>query len=121
MPLSPGTRLGRYEVVRLLGAARYFHASDQAVAADWRSFAIRGIDVVEDAGSPEELATRLRGSFRRGGPRIRRQRGDHGRAALQSLRSDLRLVGLRLLARPGLLRFTRSFSRTLYAAATGKC
>jgi hypothetical protein len=56
---------------RLLGYVRYFHPSDEAAAENWDSFAIRGVDEVEGARSPDELASRLRALFGPIAPSVR--------------------------------------------------
>jgi C-terminal processing protease CtpA/Prc len=44
---------------KLLGYLRYFHPSDQAAAANWEDFAIRGVRTIESSKDATELATRL--------------------------------------------------------------
>jgi len=44
---------------RLFGVVRHFHASDEAAAADWDAVAVHGVDIVERAQNPAELAARL--------------------------------------------------------------
>jgi len=44
---------------RLYGVVRYFHPSDEAVAADWTSVAVNGAEFVESAKDANELAQRL--------------------------------------------------------------
>lgn len=56
---------------RLFGYVRYFHPSDQAAAADWESLALAGVQAVEKAGSPEELARALEGFFGPVAPSVR--------------------------------------------------
>jgi C-terminal processing protease CtpA/Prc len=48
---------------RLFGVVRYFHASDEAAAADWDAVAINGIEAVEGAQDASALAARLREIF----------------------------------------------------------
>jgi C-terminal processing protease CtpA/Prc len=48
---------------RLYGIVRHFHASDEAAAADWDAVAVDGIDVVEGAKTPAELAAKLEEVF----------------------------------------------------------
>ena len=56
---------------RLFGDVRYFHPSDQAAAADWEALALTGVQAVEPAKSPEELARILDGLFRPLAPTLR--------------------------------------------------
>jgi C-terminal processing protease CtpA/Prc len=56
---------------RLLGYVRHFHPSDESAANDWESFAIAGVDEIEDAATPRELATRLEKLFRPLAPTLR--------------------------------------------------
>jgi hypothetical protein len=62
-PISARGQENLIAFARLLGYVRYFHPSDEAASEDWDSFAIRGVDEVEGARSPEELASRLRALF----------------------------------------------------------
>lgn len=48
----------------LYGIVRYFHPSDEAAAADWDRIAMLGVEQVESARTPAELAARLRALFR---------------------------------------------------------
>lgn len=56
---------------RLFGYVRYFHPSDQAATADWESLALAGVQTVEKATTPEELARALEGFFRPVAPTVR--------------------------------------------------
>jgi hypothetical protein len=56
---------------RLLGYVRFFHPSDQAAAADWGQVAIAGVQRIEDAGSPSELASSLQDFFQPLAPTLR--------------------------------------------------
>jgi C-terminal processing protease CtpA/Prc len=56
---------------RLLGYVRHFHPSDQATAADWNSFAIEGMRVVEGANDAADLAKKLERIFRPLAPTVR--------------------------------------------------
>jgi hypothetical protein len=49
---------------RLLGYVRFFDPADSAAATDWESFAIAGVDSVEAARSPAQLAATLTRMFR---------------------------------------------------------
>ncbi len=66
---------------RLFGIVRYFHASDEAAAADWDAVAIDGAAAVESAQNPSELATRLREIFLPLAPAVRIDPGDAGTQA----------------------------------------
>jgi uncharacterized protein (TIGR03437 family) len=56
---------------KLAGYVRYFHPSDQSVAADWETFIINGAREVEDADSSEELARRLEEMYKPVAPTVR--------------------------------------------------
>jgi hypothetical protein len=56
---------------RLLGYVRYFDPADSAALTDWDDFAIAGIDAVEGARGPDELASALRRVFEPLDPAIR--------------------------------------------------
>lgn len=56
---------------RLFGYVRHFHPSDGVAGEDWDSFAIRGVDEVEGARSPGELASRLTALFDSIAPSVR--------------------------------------------------
>jgi C-terminal processing protease CtpA/Prc len=56
---------------RLFGYVRYFHPSDQAAAANWDNLAIAGVQAVEEAADPRELARRLEDFFRPVAPTVR--------------------------------------------------
>jgi len=56
---------------RLYGYIRFFNPSDQAVDVDWERLAIDGIEVVEPAASPEQLALLLEGLFLPVAPSVR--------------------------------------------------
>src|SRR5262245_3033082 len=66
-PPRPLTARGLENLVaftRLLGYVRHFHPSDEAAAADWNTFAITGINEVENAKNAAELAQKLESIFR---------------------------------------------------------
>lgn len=48
---------------RLLGYVRYFHPTDEAAETDWDALAIAGVELVESARGPVDLAARLRRLF----------------------------------------------------------
>ena len=56
---------------KLLGYVRYFHPSDEAIRTDWNAFAIHGVQAIEPARSPEELAKTLEEIFRPVAPTVR--------------------------------------------------
>lgn len=56
---------------RLFGIVRHFHPSDEAAKADWNAIAINGIDFVEGASDPRELAARLQDVFLPVAPSVR--------------------------------------------------
>lgn len=56
---------------RLLGYVRFFHPSDQAAAADWDQVAVAGVQVIERAANPGDLAFRLEEFFRPLAPTLR--------------------------------------------------
>jgi C-terminal processing protease CtpA/Prc len=73
-PARPLTKQGLENLeafTRLLGYVRHFHPSDEAAAADWDSFAIEGIGVVEGAKNAADLAKRLEEIFRPVAPTVR--------------------------------------------------
>ena len=70
-PISARGQENLIAFARLLGYVRYFHPSDEAAAEDWDSFAIRGVDEVEGARSPDALASRLRALFGPIAPSVR--------------------------------------------------
>jgi C-terminal processing protease CtpA/Prc len=56
---------------RLVGLVRYFHPSDQASAADWHRFVLAGVQRVEAAAGPEDLARKLSALFLPLAPTVR--------------------------------------------------
>lgn len=56
---------------RLLGYLRHFHPSDEAAAADWEGFAIRGVRAVEGAQDADDLVQRLQALFQPMAPTVR--------------------------------------------------
>jgi C-terminal processing protease CtpA/Prc len=56
---------------RLFGVVRHFHPSDEAMAADWDAVAVNGVEAVESAKNPAELASRLADVFLPLAPSIR--------------------------------------------------
>src|SRR5262249_5562912 len=61
-PTRPLTVRGRDNLVafaRLFGYVRYFHPSDEVLAADWSAVAVDGAARVEGVETPAELARRL--------------------------------------------------------------
>jgi hypothetical protein len=56
---------------RLLGYVRHFHPSDEAAATDWNTFAVKGVQLVEDAQNPADLARKLEDIFQPIAPTVR--------------------------------------------------
>jgi hypothetical protein len=56
---------------RLLGYVRHFHPSDEAAATDWNTFAVKGVQLVEDAQNAADLAHKLEGIFQPIAPTVR--------------------------------------------------
>ncbi|HEX2223329.1 MAG TPA: S41 family peptidase [Thermoanaerobaculia bacterium] len=56
---------------RLLGYVRFFHPSDQAAGADWHQVAVAGVQAIERAANPGDLAFRLEEFFRPLAPTLR--------------------------------------------------
>jgi C-terminal processing protease CtpA/Prc len=56
---------------KLLGYVRYFHPSDQAAKTNWDLFAIDGVQAVEGAKTPAELADSLEKLFQPIAPSVR--------------------------------------------------
>jgi hypothetical protein len=69
--LSPEGLQNLEAFTRLLGYVRFFHPSDQAVAADWDQVAIAGIQQIESATSPPDLASSLQSFFQPLAPTLR--------------------------------------------------
>jgi hypothetical protein len=62
-PLDKRGMINLEGFARLYGYVRYFHPSDEAAAADWNALAMAGVEQVERAAGPAELAARLRALF----------------------------------------------------------
>lgn len=71
---------------RLLGYIRFFHPSDQAAAADWNQIAIAGVQDLERAANPDDLAWRLEDFFRPVAPTLRVYRDGERPALPEELR-----------------------------------
>jgi hypothetical protein len=69
--LSPQGLQNLEAFARLLGYVRFFHPSDQAAAAAWNQVAIAGVQRIEDAASPADLALSLQGFFQPLAPTLR--------------------------------------------------
>jgi C-terminal processing protease CtpA/Prc len=69
-PLSEQGLTNLLAFARLLGQVRHFHPSDQAAAADWLSFTVGGLPLIE-AAEPQELPERLEAAFRSVAPTLR--------------------------------------------------
>lgn len=61
--LSPQGLRNLSAFAELYGIVRYFHPSDEGADADWGAFAMLGVEQVEGARTPAELAVRLRSLF----------------------------------------------------------
>ena len=69
--LTPRALENLVAFTRLFGIVRHFHPSDEAAAADWDAVAVNGVDVVESAKTPAELAARLGDVFLPYAPSLR--------------------------------------------------
>ncbi len=58
-------------LTQLTGLIRYFHPSDQALAADWEALTVAGVQAVEGAKSSVELAEMLEAHFATVAPTLR--------------------------------------------------
>ncbi len=70
-PVTPRGLQNLTAFTRLFGIVRYFHASDQAAAADWDAVAVNAVDAVESAKDASELVTRLNDIFLPLAPSVR--------------------------------------------------
>ncbi len=70
-PLTPRGLDNLAAFTRLLGYVRYFHPSDAAAATDWNRFALAGVQAVEKATGPEDLARTLTSLFLPIAPTVR--------------------------------------------------
>lgn len=70
-PLTPRGLDNLVAFTRMLGYVRHFHPSDQAAAADWDRLALAGVQAVEDAAGPAELARALEAIFHPVAPTVR--------------------------------------------------
>jgi C-terminal processing protease CtpA/Prc len=70
-PLTPRGLDNLVAFTRLLGYVRYFHPSDAAAATDWNRFALAGVQAVEKAAGPEDLARTLTSLFLPIAPTVR--------------------------------------------------
>lgn len=73
-PARPLTNRGLENLVaftRLLGYVRHFHPSDEAAATDWDTFAVKGVQFVEDAKNASDLAHKLETIFQPIAPTVR--------------------------------------------------
>jgi C-terminal processing protease CtpA/Prc len=70
-PLDPRGLDNLVAFARLAGLVRYFHPSDQAATADWSGFVRAGVQQVEGATGPEELARSLTTLFLPLAPTVR--------------------------------------------------
>jgi hypothetical protein len=73
-PARPLTATGLRNLTafaKLYGLVRFFHASDEAAAADWNRFAIEGVRALEAPASEGELARALEDVFAPVAPTVR--------------------------------------------------
>ncbi|HXM70240.1 MAG TPA: S41 family peptidase [Thermoanaerobaculia bacterium] len=70
-PLDPRGLDNLVAFARLAGLVRYFHPSDQAATANWSGFVRAGVQRVEGAAGPEELARTLTTLFLPLAPTVR--------------------------------------------------
>ena len=73
-PARPLTNRGLENLVaftHLLGYVRHFHPSDEAAATDWDTFAVKGVQLVEDAKNTADLAHKLETIFQPIAPTVR--------------------------------------------------
>jgi hypothetical protein len=70
---------------RLLGYVRFFHPSDQAAAANWDRTAIAGVQRIESAASPADLARSLQDFFQPLAPTLRVYAGEERPAVAPEL------------------------------------
>jgi C-terminal processing protease CtpA/Prc len=70
-PLTPRGLENLTAFTRLAGLVRHFHPSDEAATAEWNAIAVDGVDVVEKAKNPTELAARLNDVFLPYAPAVR--------------------------------------------------
>ncbi|MFL6193238.1 MAG: S41 family peptidase [Thermoanaerobaculia bacterium] len=69
--LSPEGIENLQAFAKLLGYVRFFHPSDQAAAANWDQVTIAGVQRMEDASSPADLARSLQDFFQPLAPTLR--------------------------------------------------
>jgi C-terminal processing protease CtpA/Prc len=63
-PLDARGLVNLHAFARLYGLVRFFHPSDEAAHADWNALALTGVERVEGARNPAELAAALNAVFR---------------------------------------------------------
>lgn len=93
-PKAPSARglENLHAFARLYGYVRWFHPSDEVAAADWDRLAIAGVERVERASNPTELAEALREVFEPVAPTLLVYAGDFPR-----FRPVMAPAGLKLL------------------------
>jgi hypothetical protein len=77
---------------RLYGVVRYFHPSDEAAAADWDFLALAGVEQVEGARGPAELAAALNRLFQPVAPSVQIYVNDRGAARATAMARGLTAV-----------------------------
>jgi uncharacterized protein (TIGR03437 family) len=70
-PLSDNGLANLSAFAKVFGYVRHFHPSDQSYLIDWEGFAVQGVRAVEDAATPQDLATRLQALFQPIAPTVR--------------------------------------------------
>ena len=63
-PLTARALANLHAFARVFGLVRFFHPSDEAAHADWNALAMIGVEQVEGARTPAELAAALNRVFR---------------------------------------------------------
>ena len=71
---------------RAYGLVRFFHPSDEAAHADWNALALLGVEQVEGARNPAELAAALKRVFRPVAPGFEAVAGGHAPARMAPAR-----------------------------------
>ncbi|MGC9969859.1 MAG: hypothetical protein ABSE56_04645 [Bryobacteraceae bacterium] len=62
-PLSDRGLANLVAFAKLAGYVRYFHPGDQSYEVDWNTFVINGVRAVENAATPDDLASLLQAVF----------------------------------------------------------
>ena len=70
-PLSATGLANLTAFAKVLGYVRHFHPSDQAAQTNWEAFAIQGVRTIENAATPQDLASQLQSLFAPIAPTVR--------------------------------------------------